>query len=319
MKSQRLKSQKGQNIVDLNEDQARDYIESLRWPEGPCCIDCGSTNVCRLAGKTTRKGLLKCRDCKAQFTVTVGTIFEDSHIPLAKWVRAFHLMTTSKKGMSALQLQRNLGLGSYRTAWHMAHRIRWAMSNPDQAKLTGQVQVDETFIGGKPRGGDPRSGFETRAERKTPVMVLVETDGNVRAKPIPNVTAKTLRAALDEHCDPSARIVTDDWAGYPVAAASFADHKSVNHSAKEYARKLKRADGSFETITTNTAEAYFSLLKRGIYGTFHHVGKHHLHRYCDEFSFRWNGRKLDDIDRCERALRQIEGKRLMYRMPAGQA
>src|SRR5205823_4480740 len=145
--------QKGQQFPEFTEDEARAYIEKLRWPNGAACVHCGCDQVYRLGGASTRPGLWKCRACKGQFTVTVGTVLEDSHIPLPKWVKAFHLMASSKKGISALQLQRNLGLGSYKSAWHMAHRIRWAMTNPEQGLLKGTVEVDETYVGGKPRPG----------------------------------------------------------------------------------------------------------------------------------------------------------------------
>lgn len=314
------KSQKGQQLPELTEDQAREHLEKLRWPNGPVCIHCGSTQVYKLGGESTRAGLIKCRDCKEQFTVTVNTIFEDSHIPLAKWVKGFHLMTSSKKGISALQLQRNLGLGSYRSAWHMAHRIRYAMkSDTTPGMLKGQVQVDETYVGGKFRVG---SGEDRKSqyENKTAVVALVETNGKVHARPVANVTAATLRTVLDEVCDKSAQIVTDEHVSYPLATANFAGgHQTVNHSAKEYARTRINDARQVEIITTNTAESFFALLKRGVYGTFHSVSKQHLHRYCDEFSFRWNGRENSDSERRTLALMQTEGKRLMYRMPIGQA
>jgi transposase-like protein len=255
----------------------------------------------------------RCRDCQKQFTVTVGTIFEDSHIPLAKWVRAFHMLSTSKKGFSALQLMRNLGLGSYRTAWFMAHRIREAMRyEPMQGLLKGDVQVDETYIGPSRDGKrfDPRLGkLKTgKGTRKTPVVALIETDGLMHSQPIRKVNSKNLRAVITKHVDPSARLITDELTDYRKLGREFkGGHVQVNHSSGQYVT----ADG----LTTNTAEGFFALLKRGIHGTFHHVSKKHLHRYCDEFNFRWNGRTLEDVSRRDAAIEGAEGKRLMFKSP----
>lgn len=310
------RTQKGQSILNLTEDQAREHIEKLLWPDGqPVCRNCGSTNAYRMQGKTCRPGLCRCRDCKRQFTVTVGTIFEDSHLPLSTWVKAIHLMCSSKKGISALQLQRNLGLGSYRTAWFMAHRIRYAMQcEPVAGMLKGQVQADEAYIGGKYRVG---SGEDRKSqyENKTAVLVTVETNGKAVSRPMQAVTSKTLRAALDEVVDPSADLVTDEHSAYPLAAANLASHQTVNHSKDEYARRMVNEHGNVVVVTTNTAESFFALLKRGVYGTFHHVSKQHLHRYCAEFDFRWNGRQLTDAQRRTAAIKQVEGKRLVYKMP----
>jgi len=316
------KSQKGQAVPNFTESEALAYFEKMRWPEGPACINCGSADgVYRLQGKSTRPGLLKCRECKAQFSVTVDTVMEDTHLPLSLWAKAFHLMASSKKGISALQMQRQLGIGSYRTAWHLCHRIRYAMeADIKPGMLKGQVQVDETWVGGKYRvgsGEDRKSQFEN----KTPVVALVETNGNVRSKPLERVDHTTLRAALTEVVDPSSQIVTDDHSAYPVAVGCFdGGHETVNHSKEEYWRKQwNEKTGGVEIITTNTAESYFSLLKRGIIGSFHHVSKKHLHRYCAEFDFRWNGIEMMDSQRRDAAVRGGEGKRLFYKMPIGQA
>ncbi|MCH8151466.1 MAG: IS1595 family transposase [Planctomycetes bacterium] len=302
-------TQKNQNLQNLTETEAREHIERLRWPNGPVCPHCGSISVYRMQGKSVRRGLLACRDCKGHFTATVGTVMEDSHLPLTTWIRAFHLITSSKKGISALQLQRNLGLGSYRTAWHLAHRIREAMRcEPMAGLLNGSVQCDETFVGGKPRKG---TGKHKRGPgtKKAPVVALVENDGDVRSAPVENVDSETLRTAMQNNVHPSARIITDELPAYRRAVAGFAGHERVKHSAGEYVN-----DAGFHT---NTVESYFALLKRGVYGTFHHVSKRHLHRYCDEFSFRWNGRKLTDRERCDAAIRGIEGKRLKYHGQTG--
>lgn len=265
-----------------------------------------------MVGETVRPGLLACRDCRGHFTVTVGTVMEDSHLPLATWVRAFHLMATSKKGISALQLQRNLGLGSYRTAWHLAHRIREAMRcEPVAGMLKGAVQCDETYVGPSRHGKNKSIHAEPkkrgRGTNKQPVMVLVETDGNAHSRPIESVDTKTLKAVMMEQIHPTATIVTDELRSYPKAAASFAAHETVKHNMEQYVN-----EGGFHT---NTAESYFALLKRGLHGTFHQVSKHHLHRYCDEFSFRWNARKMEDAERRDLAVKGAEGKRLVYKMP----
>lgn len=309
------RTQRGQNLMDLTEEQAREYIERLIWPDGePVCRKCGSLNCYKMQGATCRPGLHRCRDCKKQFTVTVGTIFEDTKIALRLWVRAFHLMCSSKKGISALQLQRNLGLGSYRTAWHMAHRIRHAMAvGPEAPKLEGIVEVDESFVGGKPRKRNKqghRPGQQGKS-KKTPIQVLVQRDGDKHTKVVPNVKAHQLRRNIVKHVDQSSMIHTDQHGAYRSATEGFAGHKSVNHSVYEY----HRMEGDVE-ITTNTAESSFALLKRGVYGTFHHVSRTHLQRYCDEFDYRWNHRKVSDVERTKAAIKQAKGKRLMYRKPA---
>lgn len=317
-KGAQQRTQKGQSVLNLTDEQAREHVEKLLWPNGePVCRHCGSVNAYRMQGKSCRPGLCRCRDCKKQFTVTVGTIFEDSHLPLSTWVKAIHLMCSSKKGISALQLMRNLGLGSYRTAWFMAHRIRLAMRCEPVAGmlLKGEVQVDETYVGANRARVLPMPKDKVRVRRKpgrgtdkVPVMLAVETDGRAYAQPVANAKADTLKAVMVEKIDPSSTIVTDEWAAYNRAARDFiGGHYKVRHSWGEYER-----DGRH----TNTAESSFSLLKRGIYGTFHHVSRGHLHRYCDEFSFRWNGRKLSDAERRERAITQVEGKRLMLVAPA---
>jgi transposase-like protein len=305
---------KGQELPEMTEDEARTHIEKLLWRDGePVCRHCGSVNAYRMSGATVRPGLCRCRDCDKQFTVTVGTIFEDSHIPLAKWVKAFHLMASSKKGMSALQLQRNLALGSYRSAWHLAHRIRLVMKcEPMAGALKGQIQVDETYVGGKPRPFDGKVHKKGRGTKKAAVLALVETNGNVHSRHVERIDSKTLKAAMDEACCPSSQIVTDELPAYRKAVAGFAGgHSTVNHASGQYVNE--------QGAHTNTVESYFSLLKRGVYGTFHHVSKKHLHRYCSEFDFRWNGRSLKDVERREMALKQVEGKRLMYKSPVSGA
>ncbi len=287
----------------LTDEKAREYLEKLRWDSNPFCAHCGSLNVAKLNGKATRPGVYKCKDkyCRKQFTVTVGTIFEDSHIALRFWVMAFCLICSSKKGISALQLQRMLGLGSYKSAWHMAHRIRHAMAQePLKGLLSGVVESDETWVGGKVKTGQKGK----MPENKVAVQALNQRDGPMRARAIGRVTVKNLRTSFDELVSDDATLYTDDLQAYkPIARRFKGGHESVCHSAGEYSR-----DG----VGVNSCESWFALLKRGIHGTFHHVGNGHLQRYCDEFSFRWNRRKISDAERTESALRLAPGCRLLY-------
>ncbi len=306
-------------VSALTEDEARETIEGILWLDGPICPHCDATeNVTRLQGKAHRPGVFQCNNCHEQFTVTVGTIFEDSHIPLRKWLMAFALLCSAKKGISALQLQRELEFGSYRTAWHMAHRIRHAMTKePLAGLLKGTVEGDETYVGGKPRrpAGPSRGTGEPKAKRRgggrstrhrTPVVALVEREGGRSvAKPTIDATSQTLSPIMRANIDRSARLMTNSWRGYIMVGREFAGgHERVDHGAGEYARG---------DAHVNTAESFFALLKRGIVGSFHHVSPEHLHRDCDEFSFRWDHRSLTDSDRTEIAIRQANGKRLLYR------
>jgi len=314
------RSQRGQGLPEMSEDEARAHLESLLWPDGPVCPHCNSTNAYKMQGETCRAGLHRCRDCEKQFTVTVGTIFEDSHLPLAKWVKAFHLMCSSKKGISALQLQRNLGLGSYRTAWHMAHRIRLAMRcEPFAGALRGIVESDESYCGGVPRKKHlkgPPLGRGVMNPNKTPIHSLVERGpgGRKRTRVIASVTAASLKKNLTELVDKSASLHTDQQHLYRKSGREFADHRKVNHSIYEY----QRVDKDGVLVTTNTVESSFSLIKRGLYGTFHRVSAEHLQRYMDEFDFRWDNREVTDVERRTQALMQVKGKRLTYRQPEGE-
>jgi transposase-like protein len=295
-----------------DEDAARELLERMRWPDGPSCPTCGKKETVyrmqRLASSTKpgRKGLLRCRKCNKQFTVTVGTVFEDSHIPITTWIQALYLLCgASKKGMSAHQLHRMLGI-TYKSAWFMAHRLRYAMTQePLASKLTGTVEADETYIGGK-RKNTPR-GRAGKESHKTPVVALVERGGRLRAMPVERVTADNLDSVLREHVDASASVMTDSWIGYRNVGQNFASHEKVDHAQGEYVRG---------ECHTNTLEGFFSLLKRGIVGSYHHVGKGHLHRYCDEFTFRYSARKATDAERMVLAVEGAEGKRLTYKQPA---
>jgi transposase-like protein len=257
------------DVGRLTEDEARGILENIRWPKGIACPHCESTNIVRIEGKAkkVRDGLLRCKDCRKQFTVTVGTLMERSHITLRQWVQAFHSMCSHKKGVSALQLQRNLGLGSYRSAWHLTHRIRLAMKeDPLVSLLKGVVEVDETYIGGKPRkGGNGEPSKRGRGTKKAPVMAMVERNGNIISMPVKNVTAKTLKSAIREAVNNESKIVTDEFRSYIGIGKDFkGGHGVVNHGLGEY------ANGD---INTNTAESFFALLKRGVHGTFHHISK----------------------------------------------
>lgn len=301
-----------------NEDKARGFIEKLRWPHGTTCPHCGVIGESyRLNAKPeskhpVRPGVWKCKPCRKQFTVRVGTIFEDSHIPLATWLRAIHLLCASKKGMSAHQLHRMLGI-TYKSAWFMAHRIRYAMSQePLSSKLKGTVEVDETYVGGRRKG--TRRGRPGVESHKAPVLALVERHGNVRSFAVGHVTSKNLRQAMRENIDPQAHIMTDDLNLYHGAKKEFASHNIIRHKLGQYSKRV-----GDKHIHTNTVEGFFSLLKRGVTGTFHHVSKQHLHRYLSEFDFRYNARKISDGDRAELAIKGTTGKRLKYRDSRGSA
>ncbi|HTM25633.1 MAG TPA: IS1595 family transposase [Vicinamibacterales bacterium] len=308
METPRNWSQLGPYFAD--EDKARLLLEAMRWPNGPTCPQCKQTSTVyrmqpRKASKTPgRKGLLRCRACKRQFTVTTGTVFEDSHIPMTKWLQAIYLITASKKGMSAHQLHRMLGL-TYKAAWFMGHRLRYAMSvEPFGAKLSGIVEMDETFVGGKVRFARGAKAVDWR-NAKTAVVGLVERGGRVRAFPMERITAETLGAAISEHVAPDAIMMTDELPAYRKAVQGR-EHQHTTHYNREYVRG---------NVHSNTVEGFFSLLKRGITGVYHHVGKGHLSKYCDEFSFRYDARKVSDADRAELLVWGAEGKRLTYKQP----
>ncbi len=299
-----LKDMAAIDVARLTEDQARTILENIRWPDGPVCPHCGSRKATRIAAKSpkVRDGLLQCNGCRGQFTVTLGTVMQGSHITLRQWVQAFHSMCSHKKGVSALQLQRNLGLRSYKSAWHLAHRVRYAMREvPMRRMLRGKVEVDETYVGGKSRLGRRGRG----SERKTPVVALVERGGRIRTRPVERISAKELKDTIREHVRRDARIMTDDLPSYRGIGKEFTGgHASVKHGDGQYVRG---------DAHVNTAESFFALLKRGVHGTFHHVSKQHLRRYCDEFGFRWDHRKVTDGERTVAAIRQAAGKRLLYR------
>jgi transposase-like protein len=288
-----------------NEEAAYEFIESRLWPDGPVCPHCGNKErISKMNGKSTRIGTYKCYACRKPFTVKIGTIFEDSHIPLRYWLQAIYLMCASKKGISTNQLQRTLGV-TIKTAWFLSHRIRLAMTDSGTLeKMKGIVEADETYVGGKRKG----SGIVGRSlkSNKTPVFSLLERGGNVYSQPVERVTSKNLKRIIKKNVDKSAIMMTDDFTSYRGLKKDFADHKVIRHYEKKY------VDGNTHT---NTVEGYFSILKRGINGIYHHVAKHHLHRYLAEFDFRYNHRVTkgtNDVTRVDKVLDSVIGKRLTY-------
>jgi transposase-like protein len=294
-----------ENPIFQDADLAREFLEGVRWPNGPVCPHCGVVEGAhKLEGKASRPGLYQCNACHGQFTVTVGTVFERSKIALNKWLLATCLMSSSKKGMSAHQLHRMMGV-TYKTAWFMAHRIREAMRNGSLAPMGGSgkiVEADETYIGRK-KGAKKYRGYE----HKRAVLTLVERDGSARSFHIDHATVKTVTPILQANINRETTLMTDEAGQYYRVGKSFARHETVNHAEDEYARG---------DVTTNTVEGYFSIFKRGMKGVYQHCGEQHLHRYLAEFDFRYNNRtslKVTDMERTSKALAGIEGKRLTYR------
>jgi transposase-like protein len=297
-----------QNAAFTDDNKAREALEGIRWPDGPYCPHCGNAEQEKIAkghGKAHRPGLYYCAACNGQFTVTIGTVMEDSKIPLSKWLFAMHLMGASKKGMSALQLSRMLGI-TYKSAWFLCHRIREAMTPSASAGPIGGesevVESDETFIGGKSKN----RAYAKKEPKKHAVMTLVERDGESRSFHVANVKAKTLREKIVKTVSRKSHLMTDELASYEKVGKEFANHDTVNHSADEYVRL-----GGFVHI--NTAECRFSLMKRAVFGTHHSISEAHLARYLSEWDFKWNTRKTSDSERTVAIAKGIEGKRLTYR------
>jgi transposase-like protein len=295
-------------------DAARVYLEAQVWPNGRVCPHCGAIgDHYELKGKSNRPGLYKCADCREPFTVTVGTLFERSKVGLHLWLQAVYLMAASKKGISAKQLERMLGV-TYKTAWFMCHRIREAMTTDYSAKLggpgsSGIVEADETFWGAATDDEGVKYPAKTFKgfQHKMKIVSLVERDGDKRSFHIPTVNSATLAPILKAQISEKARLMTDEANYYKTPGKHFASHETVNHNRGEYARG---------DVTSNTAESSFALLKRGITGTFHSVSEKHLQRYCNEFDFRWNTRQSqgwNDVARADATLKGITGKRLTYR------
>ena len=306
-----------------DEDAARKHIEKTRWPDGPECPHCGLVNEATKleprngSKKGVRKGVWSCKGCRKQFTVTVDSIFADSHIPLHKWLLAIHLMASSKKGISAHQLMRNLEIGSYRSAWFLAHRIRWVLTQePIASRLSGIVEVDETYIGGKLRSGSQSTkpgerpkDYLNPVSNKAAVVSVLQRGGSVRSHHVERVTAKNLRPIIEAGVAKDAHLMTDT-SSVLASVGRTRRHSQVNHKAKEYVR---RENGV--CITTNTVESYFALVKRGNYGIYHHWSKKYLGQYLREFDWRYNVRKLPDMERAVIVLKMVGGKRLMLKAP----
>lgn len=295
-----------------SEEAAFAYVEARLWPNGPTCPFCGATeeHIGKLAGKTTRIGLRKCYACGKPFTVRIGTIFESSHLHLRLWLQVIHLMCASKKGVSTRQIQRMLQ-SSMKTAWFLTHRVREAMQDGGLGPLGGEgkiIEADTTYVGGKEKNKHvgKRNAANIGGAGKQIVHSLVERGGRVRSHHIPNVTGSTLRPILSTHASFRSSLMTDTAGGYLHIGREFARHEMVDHGALEYVRG---------DVHSNTVENYFSILKRGIIGVYHHVSEAHLHRYLAEFDFRYSNRQglgIDDMSRAEITLKGVKGKRLTY-------
>ena len=294
-------------------DKAREHLEATRWPQGPICPHCGVVDeATALKGKAHRAGLYQCNACREQFTITVGTVFERSKVPQNKWLLATYLMSSSKKGISAHQIGRTLGV-TYKTAWFMCHRIREAMGD-NGAPMGGEgkfVEADETFVGGKEKNKhvSKRQPGQIGGVGKQVVFALVERGGRARSFHVANVTGKTLAPILRTQVRRESALMTDDAGQYRNVGKEFASHDTVNHGKDEYVRG---------NAHSNTVEGFFAILKRGVMGSFHSVSEQHLGRYVDEFAFCWNARSALGVEDAERAALMVkgaEGKRLMYRQP----
>ena len=302
----------GKSIISAphfhNEEAAYAFVEARIWPEGPVCPKCGSKErIGKMGGKSTRIGTYKCYACRKPFTVKIGTIFEDSHVPMRLWLQAIYLLAASKKGISSHQLHRTLGV-TLKTAWFMGHRIREAMREGELAPFGsngGTVEVDETFLGNE-ANMPKRRGYA----HKRKVLSLVDREsGEARSMVIDSLSAKTIVPILKENIAHEAKVMTDDAGQYRFLDKHFSEHNSVCHSTGEY---VSLADPS---IHTNTVEGFFSIFKRGMKGVYQHCKKSHLHRYLAEFDFRYSkriARGIDDTQRADKLLCGVVGKRLTY-------
>jgi transposase-like protein len=310
--------------VMQNEAAAIAWVESKVWPEGPVCPHCGGVDrIGKMGGKATRIGLWKCYQCRKQFTVKVGTVFEDSHVPMNLWLQAMYLLCSSKKGISSNQLSRTLGV-TLKTAWFISHRIREAMRVTGVGPMGGAgeiVEADETYIG-RLAGQPAKAGPAT----KNIVLTLVERGGSARSFHIDSTSIADIAPILKANVAKESGLMTDEARHYMEPGREFASHDAVNHGEKEYVRywnevtKKMRPDGKpiveTKTITTNTVEGYYSIFKRGMKGIYQHCSEKHLHRYLSEFDFRYSNRVrfgVDDVERTARAVQGIVGKRLTYR------
>jgi transposase-like protein len=283
-----------------DEKLCRAYMEQMRWGSEPFCPHCSSTKPYKLKnGKSYR---CSNRKCKKDFTVTVGTIFENSKIPLSTWLAAIFVLTGHKKGISSHQLARDLGV-TQKTAWFLNHRIRLIMDIPDPEPLENVVEIDETYVGGKlsKMNRKRRKAWqELGVDNKIPVMGLVQRDGRAKLLVIGN---RPFKEVIRENVDNTATVYTDAHSGYELLNQEYAAHEAVNHSIQEYRRG---------EAYTNTVEGFFSLFKRMIHGTYHSISPKHLPRYCAEITYRFNSRKIKDADRFKQTISNVEG-RLKYK------
>ena len=301
-----------------DEEAARLHLEALRWPDGPVCPFCGVMKSARpVGGKSMGPGWFYCTDCKKKFTVRVGTIYERSHIPLHKWLLAFRLMASSKKGISAHQLHRTLNI-TYKSAWFMAHRIREAMREGEPGPMGGGgkvVEADEAFLGPSDFEFHNKYGWRRQygVASKMKVITLVERGGRARSVKVNDLTIPTIRRVLVTNVTRDTRLHTDEAQHYKAVGREYAAHEAVNHTNKEYARG---------DVTTNTVEGFFSIFKRGMKGVYQHCGEQHLQRYLHEFDFRYSNRAalgVDDAERTTRAIKGADNKRLTYQQTGQRA
>jgi transposase-like protein len=300
-------------LACADEAAAVEFFEKQRWGDVPTCPHCGNTEVYQMRDAKTRERskrfLWRCHACKRQFTVRIGTVLEESLIPLRHWCRAWWLMCSSKKGVSALQIKRTVGI-TYKSALFLLHRIRYVLEHGPQTSLMGIVEADETYIGGKPRFHVTQDHCGENVKPKIPVAAMVQRGGQVRAAVIPWVTAATIGQVLRANVDAEARLMTDEGKWCIKPGKEFASHETVCHKRYEYVRG---------DVTTNSAEGFFSILKRGLHRVYHSVSRKHLPLYLREFSFRYNTRTMNDGERITAPIRAAEGKRLMYREPERRA
>jgi len=298
-------------VMKWTDDQCREFLEASRWPDGPICPKCGADNPYRIERRSRTKNIVtklyRCRACRKDYTATVGTIFADSHIPLSKWFAGIYLMSASKKGMSAHQLHRQLGI-TYKSAWFMCHRIREAMRSKEFAPLMGVIEADETYIGGKPRG-HRTNATSTMSERikeawakKEPVLGIVERGGNVRTMHMGKLSQRKVQDALAQHIDLDRSALITDEHPYYYGIARRLPHGVIRHKS-EYVRG---------PVHTQNIESYWATLKRGLFGTFHHVDAAYLGSYLNEFEFRFNRRKVSDAERFASLVASTRGTRLTW-------
>jgi len=299
-----------------DESAAFEHVERVLWPEGPVCFHCGCTGrisaIKPNPAKRVRYGLKKCGDCGKQFTVRMGTIFEESKLPLHIWLQAMHLMCASKKGVSAHQLHRTLEI-TYKSAWFLGHRIREAMRDGELAPLGsggGIVEIDETFQGRDPDAAPSRMAIRNM----NAVLTLVERGGRARSfvMPVDNLNSAEIAAILSANVAKEARLMSDEGRHYTTPGKAFADHQTVAHARGEYVRRQE------PEVHSNTVEGFYSIFKRGMRGVYQHCSKKHLHRYAAEFDFRYSNRSalgVEDVERANIALKGVVGRRLTYRCP----